>query len=173
MHRRSTIGRLAVGLASLALLGGCAAGASPTPASVAPATSPGPTTTVAETAANAADTIARKWLTAVQAKDLDAMAALWAPDGVWEDGATGETFTGGPQAERSGSAEALGMMIAAKDASVLALGDGVAVLAYTFHGPTPAHSSPIDVPMITVLHVKDARITRETVYYNPKLAYGS
>jgi ketosteroid isomerase-like protein len=101
------------------------------------------------------------------------MAALWAPDGVWEDGATGESFTGGPQAERSGSAEALAMMIAIKDASVLALGDGVAVLAYTFYGPTPAQSSPIDLPMITVLHVKDARITRETVYYNPKLAYGS
>jgi len=24
-----------------------------------------------------------------------------------------------------------------------------------------------------VLHVEDARITRETVYYNPKVAYGS
>ena len=149
------------------LMSACASSAAPSPVPASP------TTTVAATAANAADTIDRQWLTALQAKDLSAMTALWAPDGVWEDGATGESFTGGPQAERSGWAEALGMMIAAKDASVLALGDGVAVLAYTFHGPTPAHSSPIDVPFITVLHINDARITRETIYYNPKLALGS
>ena len=148
------------------------AGCGGSSASSSPSASPTPT--VAATAAvNAADTIARQWLTAFQAKDLAAMAALWAPDGTWADGATGESFTGGPSAERSGWAQALGMMITAKDASVLALGDGVAVLAYTFHGPTPAHSSPIDVPFITVLHVKDARITQETIYYNPKLAYGS
>jgi len=167
MRRHVWASHVGLGAAVIFLLSACVSSAAP---SRVPAS---PTTTVAATAANAADTIARQWLTAVQAKDLDAMAALWAPDGVWEDGATGETFTGGPQAERSGSAEALGMMIAAKDASVLALGDGVAVLAYTFHGPTPARSSPIDVPMITVLRVKDARIIRETVYYNPKLAYGS
>jgi len=154
-------------VALIFLLSACASSAAPSPVPASP------TTTVAPTAANAADTIARQWLTALQAKDLSAMTALWAPDGVWEDGATGESFTGGPQAERSGWAEALGMMIAAKDASVLALGDGVAVLAYTFHGPTPAHSSPIDVPFITVLHINDARITRETIYYNPKLALGS
>ena len=159
--------RVGIGAAVIFLLSACVSSAAPSPVPASP------TTTVAATAANAADTIARQWLTAFQAKDLDAMAALWAPDGIWEDGATGEHFTGGPQAERSGWAGALGMMIAAKDASVLALGDGVAVLAYTFHGPTPAHSSPIDVPFITVLHVKDARITRETIYYNPKLALGS
>jgi ketosteroid isomerase-like protein len=167
MRQHVWASHVGIGAAVIFLLSACVSSAAP---SRVPAS---PTTPVAATAANAADTIARQWLTAMQAKGLDAMAALWAPDGVWEDGATGETFTGGPQAERSGSAEALGMMIAAKGASVLALGDGVAVLAYTFHGPTPAHSSPIDVPMITVLHVKDARIIRETVYYNPKLAYGS
>ena len=41
------------------------------------------------------------------------------------------------------------------------------------HGPTPAHSTAIDVPIIAVLNVKDTRITRETIYYNPKLAYES
>lgn len=157
----------AIGGAVIFLLSACAS--SPAPSGV-PASA---TATVAATVANPADAIARQWLTAMQAKDLDAMAALWAPDGVWEDGATGEHFSGGPQAERAGSAQALSMMIAANDASVLALGDGVAVLAYTFHGPTPAHSSPIDVPMITVLYVQDARITKEIVYYNPRLAYGS
>lgn len=167
MRRHVWASHVGIGAAVIFLLSACVSSGAPSQVPVSP------TTTVAATAANAADTIARQWLTAFQAKDLDAMAALWAPDGVWEDGATGETFTGGPQAERSGSAEALGMMIAARDASVLALGDGVAVLAYTFHGPTPAHTSPIDVPFITVLYVKDARITRETVYYNPKLAYGS
>ncbi len=100
------------------------------------------------------------------------MTALFTPDAVWEDGATGETFSGGPQAEQSGWAGVLGMVIAVKDVAVLALGDGVPVVAYTLRGPTPAHSSPIDVPFIGVLHVKDARITRETIYYNPKLAYG-
>jgi ketosteroid isomerase-like protein len=187
MNTPTVASRLLAGPIIVVLLAGCAAGASPTPTpapSSAPSlavTTPGPTPvptatpapTQSPTAANAAETVARQWLTAVQAKDLDAMAALWAPDGVWEDGATGEHFTGGPQAERSGSAEAMAMMIAIKDASVLALGDGVAVLAYTYYGPTPAHSSPIDVPFVTVLYVKDARITRETIYYNPRLAYGS
>lgn len=166
MRRHVWANHVAVGVAAIFLLSACVSSAAP---SGVPAS---PTTTVAPTAVDAADAVARQWLAAVQAKDLDAMAALWAPEGVWEDGATGESFTGGPQAERRGSAEALHMMIAAKDASVLALGDGVAVLSYIFHGPTPAHSSPIDVPMITVLHVKDARITQETVYYNPKVAYG-
>ena len=159
--------RLLAGLTATFLLSACVSSAAP---SRVPAS---PTTTVAATAANAADTIARQWLTALQAKDLSAMAALFAPDGVWEDGATGETFSGGPQAESSGWRAALGMAISVKDATVLALGDGVAVVAYTLHGPTPAHSSPIDVPMITVLHVNDTQITRETLYYNPKLAYGS
>jgi ketosteroid isomerase-like protein len=187
MNTPTVAGRLLAGLTILILLAGCAAGASPTP-TPAPSSAPSlavttlgptpvPTVTPAPTsspaAANAADTIARKWLAAVQAKDLDAMAALWAPDGVWEDGATGESFTGGPQAERSGSAEAMAMMIAIKNATVLALGDGVAVLAYTRYGTTPAHSAPIDMPFITVLYVKDAQITRETIYYNPRLAYGS
>jgi len=95
------------------------------------------------------------------------MTALFTPDAVWEDGATGETFSGGPQAEQSGWAGVLGMVIAVKDVAVLALGDGVAVVAYTLRGPTPAHCSPIDVPFIGVLHVKDARISRETIYYNP------
>jgi ketosteroid isomerase-like protein len=166
MRRHVWARHVGIGAAVIFLLSACVSSAAPSRAVAAP-------TTVAATAGSTADTIARQWLTAFQAKDLDAMAALWAPDGVWEDGATGETFSGGPQAETSGWGEALGMMIAAKDASVLALGDGVAVLAYTFHGPTPAHSSPIDVTFITVLHVKDARITRETIYYNPKLAYGS
>jgi ketosteroid isomerase-like protein len=167
MRQHVWASHVGIGAAVIFLLSACVSSAAP---SRVPAS---PTTTVAATAANAADTIARQWLTALQAKDLDAMATLFAPDGVFEDGATGETFSGGPQAETSGWGEALGMMITAKDASVLALGDGVAVLAYTFHGATPAHSSPIDVPMITVLHVKDTRITRETLYYNPKLAYGS
>jgi len=193
-----SVRRFLVSIAIVSLFGACTSSAAPsqpqanptttpaaTPANAAEATAgcvssaapslpqASPTTTPAATPANTADTIAREWLTAVQAKDLDAMAALWAPDGVWEDGATGETFKGGPQAERSGSAQALGMLIALKDASVLALGDEVAVLAYTFYGRTPAHSSPIDVPFITVLYVKDGQITRETVYYNPRLAYGS
>jgi hypothetical protein len=100
------------------------------------------------------------------------MAALFAADGVWADGATGETFSGGPQAETLGWGVALRMVISVDDAAVLALGDGVAVVAFTLHGPTPAHSTAIDVPMIAVLNVKDARITREAIYYNPKLAYG-
>lgn len=166
MRRRILAGHAGISLAVMFLLSACGLGAAPSqaPASLA---------TAAATAANTADATARQWLAALQAKDLEAMAALWAPDGVWEDGATGEHFSGGPQAERSGWAQALGMMLAANDASVLAVGDGVAVLGYTFHGPTPAHSSPIDVPFITVLHVKDARITQETIYYNPRLAYGS
>jgi hypothetical protein len=41
------------------------------------------------------------------------------------------------------------------------------------YGPTPAHSTAIDVPFLGVLYVKDTRITRETIYYNSKLAYGS
>jgi hypothetical protein len=71
---------------------------------------------------------------------------LFAPDGVWEDGATGES----PRRHR---------------AEVLRLKG--------LHGPTPAHSTAIDVPIIAVLNVKDTRITRETIYYNPKLAYES
>lgn len=158
---------LGTSAAVIFLLSACVASSAPSPVP------PSPTTTVAATPGNPAEGVARQWLTALQSKDLSAMAALFAPDAVFEDGATGETFGGGPQAEASGWAEALSMMIAAKDASVLALGDGVAVVAYTFHGPTPAHSEPIDVPMIAVLHVKDSRIARETLYYNPKLAYGS
>jgi ketosteroid isomerase-like protein len=132
-----------------------------------------PTTTVAATAANATDTIARQWLTALQAKDLGAMTALFAPDGVWEDVATGETFRGGPQAETSGWGPVLGMVVSVKDAKVLALGDGLAVVAYTLYGPTPAHTTAIDVPFLGVLYVKDARITREAIYYSSMLAYGS
>jgi ketosteroid isomerase-like protein len=159
-------GRLLAGAVVVALLGSCQSTVAPSGPQASPAA------TLGSTSANEAETTARQWLAALQAKDLDAMSALWAPDGVWEDGATGETFSGGPQAERSGWAAALGMTIAANDARVLALGDGVAVIVYTLHGPTPAHSSPIDVPFVTVLHVEDARIIKETIYYNPTLAYG-
>lgn len=48
----------------------------------------------------------------------------------------------------------------------------MAVVAFTLYGPTPASSSPIDVPMIAVLRVNDSSVTRETIYYNPKVAYG-
>jgi ketosteroid isomerase-like protein len=159
-------GRFLIGAVVVSVLGGCQSSAAPS-ASLA-----SPTATISAAHASEAD-VGRQWLEALQAKDVDAMAALWAPDGVWQDGATGETFSGGPQAEHAGSDVATSMMIAANDASVLALGDGVAVVAYTFHGPTPASSSPIDVPMITVLRIKDGKITGETIYYNPRLAYGS
>jgi ketosteroid isomerase-like protein len=139
-----------VGAAIVSLLGACQPGAAPSESRASPAAAAG------ATPASGVDATARQWLAAFQAKDLDAMLALWAPDGVWEGGATGETFSGGPRAERSGWAEALAMMIAAKDADVVALGDGVAVVTYTFHGPTPAHSSPIDVQFLAVLHVRDA-----------------
>ena len=167
MRRHVWASRVGVGAAVIFLLSACVSSAAP---SQVPAS---PTTTVAATPANAADTIARRWLTALQAKDLTAMTALFAPDGAWEDVATGETFSGGPQAEASGWGAVLGMVISVKDAKVLALGDGVAVVAYTLFGPTPAHTTAIDVPIIGVLYVKDTRITRETIYYNPKLAYGS
>ena len=165
MRGQPWVSRLAAG-AVIILLSACGSTAAPSQVGASPSAA------AATTSANAAEATARQWLTALQAKDLDAMAALFAPEATWEDGATGETFTGGPQAERSGWSQALGMTIAANDAKVLALGDGVAVLAYTLHGPTPAHSSPIDVPFVAVLHIKDARITQETIYYNPKLAYG-
>ncbi len=160
-------GRVAALAAVISLLAGCASSAarSQPPAS--------PTTVPAASPADAADATARQWLAALQAKDLGAMAALFAPDAVWEDGATGETFLGGPQAERSGWTGALGMVISVKGATVLALGDRVAVVAYTLYGPTPAHRTALDVPIVGVLHVEDALITRETIYYNPKLAYGS
>ena len=165
MRRHRWASRVGMGAVVVLVLSACASSGT---RSGAPASS-----AIASAEANTADTVARQWLTAIQAKDLDAMSALWAPDGVWEDGATGESFEGGPAAERSGSAEALGMMVSAKDAKVLALGDGVAVVSYTYFGRTPAHTTPIDVPFITVLHVKDAKIVREIVYYNPRLAYGS
>jgi hypothetical protein len=61
-----------LGVAVIFLLSACTSSAAP-PSGAASAT------VVSPTAATAADTIARQWLAAVQAKDIDAMAALWAP----------------------------------------------------------------------------------------------
>jgi hypothetical protein len=142
------------------------------PSSAPRATQPSATTPVSSNAAESTDSIARQWIAALQAKDLEAMAALWAADGVWDDGATGEKFTGGPRAETWGWAQVLPTVIQVKGATVLALGDGAAVVTYTLYGPNPAHSTPIDVPLVVVLLMKDGLIAKETVYYNPKLAYG-
>ena len=166
MRRHLSASRLAVGAAIISLLAGCAASGATSPAQA------NPSTTAAATG-NAPEGTAEQWLAALQAKDVEGMAALFAPDGVWQDGATGEKFTGGPQAERSGWSVAMRMVVTVNDAAVLALGDGVAVVEFTLHGPTPGHTEAIDVPMIAVLQVKGARVTQETIYYNPRLAYGS
>ena len=166
MRGRLWAGRLLIGAAVMSMLCACQSSASPSAPPASPSGSVG-------AAPGSEAAVAGRWMAALQAKDLPAMAALFAPDAVWEDGATGEKFGGGQQAERSGWAAALGMVISVNDATVLAVGDGVAVVAYTLHGPTPASSSPIDVPMIAVLRVKDSSVIRETIYYNPRLAYGS
>jgi len=61
-----------------------------------------------------------------------------------------------------------------KDARILGLGDGVAIVAYTLHGTPPASPrTPIDTPCVDVLHMRDGHISAETIYYNPKPVYGS
>jgi ketosteroid isomerase-like protein len=130
--------------------------------------------TLGRTPANPAEATAGQWLAALQAKDLTAMEAPFAADATWDDGATGEHFTGGPAAESAGWGEALGTIQAVKDAHILALGEGVAVVAYTLHGTPPSSPvTPIDIPFVSVLSVRDGHITNETIYYNPKVAYGS
>ena len=124
--------------------------------------------------ANPAQATAQQWLTALTAKNLSAMKALFTPDGTWLDGATGEKASGGPQAEDFGWADVFTMVQAVKDARILGLGDGVAIVGYTLHGTTPSSpNSPTDVPFVTVLHVRDGHISAEAVYYNPKVVYGS
>lgn len=130
--------------------------------------------TLGRAPANPAEAIARQWLAALQAKDLTAMEAPFAADATWDDGATGEHFTGGPQAESAGWGAALGTIQAVKDAHILGLGEGVAVVAYTLHTTPPSSPvTPIDIPFVSVLYVRDGHITNETIYYNPKVAYGS
>ena len=124
--------------------------------------------------ANPAQATAQQWLTALTAKNLSAMKALFTPDGTVEDGATGDKASGGPQAEDLGWGEVLATVQTVKDARILGLGDGVAIVAYTLHSTPPASpSTPIDVPMVGVLHVRDGHISAETIYYNPKVVFGS
>jgi ketosteroid isomerase-like protein len=121
-------------------------------------------------AANPAQATAQQWLTALTAKNLSAMKALFTSDGTVADGATGETFSGGPQAEESGWGMVLPAIQTVKDARILGLGDGVAIVAYTLHGTPPSSpNTPIDTPFVDVLHVRDGHISAETIYYNPSI----
>ena len=115
--------------------------------------------------------VAEAWIKAFQAKDLNRMSALFAVNAVWEDGATGESFRDGPMAETQGWQNPLGTM-SVTQARLLGLGNKVAIVGWTMFGPTPGHPAPVNMPGISVLHVKDGRITRETVFYNTTAAYG-
>ena len=122
---------------------------------------------------NPAQATAQQWLAAVKVKNLSAMEALFAPDGTWEDGTTGDKSSGGPKAEEFGWADVFTTVQAVKDARILGLGDGVAIVAYTLYGyPPSATATPIDIPFVEVLRVRDGHISAETVYYNAKLAFG-
>ena len=119
-------------------------------------------------AANPAQATAQQWLAALTAKNLSAMKALFTPDGTVEDGATGDKLSGGPQAEDLGWGEVLPTVQTVKDARILGLGDGVAIVAYTLYGTPPSSpSKPIDTPFVEVLRVRDGHISAETIYYNP------
>ncbi len=58
-----------------------------------------------------------------------------------------------------------------KDARILGLGDGVAIVGYTLYG-TPPSGTRADIPFVAVLHVRNGHISAETVYYNARLAFG-
>jgi hypothetical protein len=125
-------------------------------------------------AANPAQATAQQWLAALKAHNLNAMEALFTPGGTFADGATGDKHSGGPQAEALGWGDALPTVLAVKDPRILGLGDGVAIVAYTLYAMPPASpDTPIDIPIIGVLHVQNGHISAETIYYNPKLVYGS
>jgi ketosteroid isomerase-like protein len=123
--------------------------------------------------ANPAQATAQQWLAALKAKNLDAMEALFAPDGTWEDGAIGDKSSGGPKAEEFGWEAVLATVQTVKDTRILGLGDGVAIVAYTLYATPPSRSTPTDIPFVTVLHVRDGHISAETIYYNTKVVFGS
>ena len=125
-------------------------------------------------AANPAQATAQQWLAALKAQNLSAMKALFTPNGTVEDGATGDKLSGGPQAEESAWGQVLLGVLAVKDARILGLGDGAAIVAYTLHGTPPSSpGTPIDTPFVEVLRVRDGHISAETIYYNPKILNGS
>lgn len=148
-------------LAGAGFLVGAAVGSPGTSAEERPAVSATPVQSVAE-----------QWIDALRAKDVRSMAALFTADATWEDGATGDSFQGAPAAVYSGWNPVLQGSSEVKEARILGMGDGVAIVAWTIYTTPPAQTSPIDLPGISVLQVKDGGIVRETIYYNTTAAYG-
>ena len=163
-------GSLALGL----ILGAAGAHVLWRPAATPARATPAATPTQATPAANPAQATAQKWLAAFTAKNLSAMKALFAPNGTWVDGTIGDRASGGPKAEDYGWASTLPEVQAVRDARIIGLGDGVAIVAYTLHAVPPAASPPklIDMPFVAVLRVQNGHISAETIYYNARTAFG-
>lgn len=149
---------LAVGVISLVIAAACAAPA----ASPSPTPSPTPPDATAPNRATAA-----AWVDAVLAKDAAALAALFAPNGTFDDPPEHRPDRAGVQATY---AEVFAYEQLAVDPAVVLVGAEGAVVSWTFTwcnaSIDPCPSAHVNgAGGVSVLRMTDGVITNETLYY--------
>jgi len=162
MHSTPTATRLlrysglATAAIALVLVAACAA----------PAASPSPAPTPPDAAAlNRA--AAAAWVDAVQAKDAATVAALYAPDGTFDDPPEHQPDRAGVQATY---AEVFGYQQLVVDPEVVFVGEDGAVVSWTYTWcggnlePCPSQNTH-RAEGVSVLLMTDGVITNETLYY--------
>lgn len=132
-----------------------------------------PATDVESSAGRAPEEVARAYFAAVAARDPDAMAALWAEDGVEDIVAVG--IFRGPEEVRGFFAELFGAVPDAETVVEQVVADGgTAVVKYrlagTFTGSPlmglDATGGRIELRGADVLEISGGRIRRNTAYYD-------
>jgi len=171
MHRTLTAieplrrGALAIAIIVLLVAAACASPAgTPSPESAA-TPPPGPTTSPGSAALNRATVAA--WVDAFRGLDAARLAALYAPDGTFDDPPEHRPDRAGVQATY---AEVFGYQQLAVDTKVLLVGEDGAVVSWTFAwcntSIEPCPSQHVTrATGVSVLLMTEGVITNETLYY--------
>ena len=110
---------------------------------------------------------AERWIDALNAQHYTVMDSLYATDAVWRDAALGDRFQG-PGLAAKRWAPVFGLPGSAiKDVRLISSDNAAGVVAWTFTGNEgPFKPLPYSTEGVSVLEMRDGRISSETVYYD-------
>ncbi len=162
---------LMFGLVFLLLGGGCAAPAAPTP--IPPPTGPILTPTTSPVAV--AEDLAQAYITVNEAKDAPAYLDLFSYDAVYMNNSNASARQEGVVYMRNGRTYVIYLFglknYAMKMNSHFISTDGRFIALSGIYTNTGKDGNPASVPVEVILEVKDGKLVREDVYYDPSPFY--
>lgn len=106
---------------------------------------------------------------ALAACDVDAIVPLYADDAVFEDVPSGESYRG-TAAVRSMFEALFSAPHTRFRVAAVRPGERWGVLEWVWSGRTTKSGVPFDVRGVSILEISGAKVTKETIYYDPASA---